>query len=500
MSDETSIFGGSSSFGLLQERAANFQQAANDARSLIRTNLIIVGLFLPVISSLFSDELPLEEVFNSPYTQVGLLVWGISTFILTITYYWARRIATNQFDPIQKGVLGEIPENDQIYHIQDKITDTTRWLEYLTRSIFGCMLMSLSATTLLALGVLLPYVSIIPQVEVLHLVIGLNIAVIGLGIILYFSPYILEHIRGYRPREKGWKHLTRPRHDLFKKLYVAVGEGRFQLSDLPLKERTPMRSGTLRSTGSDESHVLLHDVNGTKISQYLLDQLVEEGYFEKEGDEEAVVVRDPYSRETMRINNAKQEIKSALDRFGRELEHNDPARECAASELGVRPEELLATLRTGNKLERVNQYNRVVERLQEEDFDISADRFKFVSDEVAYVPTDAAKNVYERLERIETRRLQERKEAEREEERRKSLNTYQYLVIEPVDEEGNLAVATNGLRAPNGEVERFNISEAQVSDEELDKLKELEKDEPIRLRIETHSQIHEDYIASVGGS
>ncbi|MFA9418463.1 hypothetical protein [Natrinema sp. HArc-T2] len=462
-------------------------------------NMIIIGLFLPVIGTLFSDELSLEKVFNNPYTQVGLLVWWLSTTFLVITYLRARNAASDQLDPIEKRILGEIPADEQLYHIQDKVSDYAESLDNINRFITWCMWLSLIATTLLALGVLLPYVSVIPQIGVFLIILGIVGAGVILGILFLITGRVRRWLERYRSDEKGWEELTKPRQELFKKLYVAVGEENFQLSELPLKHGKPIQSGTLGSSELDESHVLLQDVNDTKISKYLLERLVEEQYFEKKGDLDEVVLKDPYTYDEVRIDEADQTIKTVLDRFGRELEHKVSARECAASELEVRPEKLFDELRSGSKIERIERYNRVVERLQEEIFDVSIRKFEFVSDEVTYVPTDLAKNVYETIHRMEESRIHEREQAEQEEKIRKEENTYLFLVIEPVDEMGNIAVATNGLRAPKGEEQRFNISEAKVSEEEREQLKNLEVDDQVRLRIETHPKTHEDYIASVGG-
>lgn len=488
-----------STFDFLQERASSFQQAANDARSLVRTNLIIVGLFLPVIAALFSGGPSLNKVFNNPYTQVGLFVWVSSTIFLVRTYGRARNAASDQLNPIEKGILGEIPADEQVYHFRDKVSDSAGSLESINRDIKRCMWLSLIATSLLALGVLLPYVSVIPEIGVLLVLLGLLMVTAVIRFLSSSAGYIWGWIERYRSEKKGWDNLTKPRQDLFKKLYVAVGEGSFQLSELPVKHRNPFRSGTLGSSELDESHVLLRDVNGTRISEYLLEQLVEERYFEKEGEQDGLVVRDPYRYDEVRIDESNQAIKTVLDRFVMELEYNNQARESAASELGVRPEDLFDELRSGSKLERIKRYNRVAEQLQQKDFDISARQFEFVSEEGTYVPTDLAERVYETLDRIEQSRMHDREQAKRQEEIRKAENTYLFLIIEPVDEKGYIEVATNGLRAPKGDVQRFNIDEAKISEEERERLKDLEADDEIRLRIETHPQTLDDYIASVGG-
>ncbi|WP_415381479.1 hypothetical protein [Halosimplex sp. TS25] len=498
MPDSGSIAENISSDEFLQQRASNFQQAANDARSLIRTNLIIVGLFLPVIASLFSGEPSLEKVFNNPYTQVGLLIWGTSTAFLTYTYHRARNAATDQFDPIERGFLGKFPEGEQKHQNRDKISEYTGSIQSVNIYTTGCMMLSLVATSLLALGVLLPYVSFIPQMGVFRIIGVVLGSVIILYVLFRITRYILNLVEQHLSENKGWDDLTEPRQDLFKKLYVAVGDDSFQKSELPMKDRNEIRSIQIGSTGSDEPHVLLEDLNEDGISGYLLEQLVEDQYFEKKGESDELAVRRPYGADVP-VDEADQEIKAAIDKLAIQLEHNEPAREHAASEIGVRPEELFHELRSGSNLRRVERYNRVVEDLEEEDFDISSTQFEYGSDEVTYVPTDSAHDIYDKLKKIEQSRERKRKLAEREEEIRKSENTYLFLVIDPVDENGNIGVATNGLRAPKGDLQIFNLVEAQISDEERQTLENLEADDEIRLRIETHPQTMEKYIASVGG-
>jgi len=89
--------------------------------------------------------------------------------------------------------------------------------------------------------------------------------------------------------------------------------------------------------------------------------------------------------------------------------------------------------------------------------------------------------------------------AERQEEIRKSENADLILVIEPAGENGFIEVATNGLQAPKGDVQRFNINDADISEEERDRLKDLEVDNEVRLRTDTYPETSDDYIASVEG-
>ncbi|WP_306057424.1 hypothetical protein [Natronococcus wangiae] len=485
-------------FSFLRERANQFQSIAGDAKSWLRTNFLIIGFFLPIIGSLFSGQLSPEKVFNNAYTQVGLIVWVLSTLLFSFIYHRARVVAKTHFDPVEAEMLGEIPENERRYRIQDTIDEYSSSVGSLNLFISGCTLLTLIATTLFALGVLLPYVSVIPQFNTL-VIVG---AVLGTAVLTACG----YKIRGYLPNVSqllfrnttGWNDLTKPRQDLMKKIYVAVGTDPFQLSDLPLKHETPMYSGTLSSSSIDESHILLRDVSDNNVSEYLLEQMVDEGYFEKAGNTDATTIKPPHTYEEFTIDEIEDEVETAIDRLGRELDSNADGREVAAEELSLRPDEVLEELRVGDELDRIKRYNRVVERLREEDFDLASRPFEFTSDEVTYVPTELAEQAYEKIEMEERTREYDREVAERQEQARRAENTIRYRVVEPADEFGEIQIVTHDISVPESYHEWLSLPEADITPEEREQLQELEAGDEIQLRTETHPRSGEDHIVSVG--
>lgn len=486
-------------FEFIQERAGQFQSVAEDARSLLRTNFLIIGFFLPIIASLFTNELSPERVFNNAYTQVGLVIWLVSTLFISYTYHRARVAAKSQFDPVEAATLGDIPEDERRYRIQDTIDEYSSTVKNLDGLISGCTGLTVLATTLFALGVLLPYVSVIPQFDTLAIV-G---AVLGIGIIVG----IIYRLRDYIPSidslrsrsENGWNDLNRPRQDLLKKIYVAVGRDPFQLSDLPLKHNRPMHSGTLSSSSIDDSHVLIQGVFDEKVSEYLLEQMVDEGYFEKTGDNDETTLRPPHSHEEFTINEIEDEVETAIDRLGRELDSHTNTRKTAANELSLRPDGALEELRSGDTLEKIQRYNRVVERLREEDFDISARPFEFTSKKVTYIPTDLAQQAYEKIELEERTREHKREMRKEQEQARRAENTHRCEVIEPPNEYGEFQVYVNDVFQQDSGHERLRIDEAKVSQSEREMLEEVDKGDKIQLRLERNARGSGKYIASVGG-
>ncbi|WP_139326605.1 hypothetical protein [Natrinema saccharevitans] len=486
-------------FDFVQERADQFQSVADDARSLLRTNFLIIGFFLPIIGSLFSGQLSPEKVFNNAYTQVGLVVWVLSTLLLSSIYHRARVVAKAHFDPVEAEILGDIPEDKRRYRIHDTIEKYSSSIDNLNLFISGSTLLTLIVTTLFALGMLLPYLAIIPQFDAL-IVVGAVLSVAALITISYrLRGYLSSISRLFAHNKSNWNDLTKPRQDLLKKIYVAVGTDPFELSDLPLKHNRSTRSGTLSSTTIDESHLLLQDVFDNKISEYLLEQMVEEGYFEKTGDTNAPTIRPPHTYKEFKINEIKDELGTAIDRLGRELDSNVEARSTAADELSSRPNEVLNELRTGDELEQIKRYNRVINRLQNEGFELASRPFEFTSEEVTYIPTELAEQAYEKIEMEQRTREYDRKRAEKREQARRAENTYESEVIEPPNEYGEMQVLIYDMFSQSHEHKYLNIDEADVSEAERERLRELESGEKIKLRIEHHPRDSGEYIASIGG-
>lgn len=485
-------------FEFIKERANHFKSAADDARSLLRTNFLIIGFFLPIVGSFFTNEMSPERVFNNAYTQVGLVVWLISTILISYTYHRARVVIKSHFSPVESALLGDIPEDERRYRIQDVINEHSGTTGNLNTLITVCTVLTLFATTLFALGVLLSYVSVIPQASAL-IIVGITISLAGALLITYRYRKKIPSIRGYSSRNKnGWSELTRPRQDLLKKIYVEIGREPFQLSDLPLQSEGPMRSGTITSSSTDESNILLRDISDGKVSEYLLEQMVDEGYFKKTGDSDETTLRSPYSFEDFTINEIEDELEAAFDRLARELEHHTEAREEAADELSLRPDQLLDEFRGGDALERIKRYNRIVERLDNQDLDITARPFEF-TDEITYIPTELAEDAYDSIEMEKRTREYDRQRAEEREQARRAENTYRCDVIEPPDEYGELQVYVNDVLGNNSRHERFRIAEAQISDSEREQLEDLEDGDEVQLRIERNVRGDGTYIASVGG-
>lgn len=484
-------------FEFIQERASQFKSAAEDARSLLRTNFLILGFFLPIIASFFTNQLDPERVFNNAYTQIGLTVWLVSTVLVSYTYHRARVVAKSQFDPVEAAMLGEIPEDERRYRIQDKINDYSSTAGILDALITACTVLTLFATTLFALGVLLPYVSIIPQVGALRVIVAV-ILIAGLLLVAYRYRAKLPRIRNLLSRDKdGWNDLTRPRKNLLKKIYVEVGREPFELSDLPLQTEEPIQSGTIPTSTPDDSDILLRDVSDEKVSKYLLEQMVDQGYFKKQGDTDKTTLNSPYTFEEFTITEIGDELEAAIDRLAKKLEQNDEARRVAANELSLRPNEVLEALRTGNELERVKRHNRIIERLNDEDIDMTLRPFEF-TDGVTYVPTELAEDAYDKIELEKRTREYDRQMAEKREQARRAENTHRCEVIDPPKEHGELQVLVYDTFGEDRH-EWLHINEAQVPAEEREQLREVEKGDEIQLRIERNVGGSGQYIASIGG-
>lgn len=485
---------------IVHERANQFKSIAKDSRNILRTNFLIIGFFLPVLGSIFTNNLPPERIFNNAYTQFGLIIWLISTILASYIYHKSRVVVRSLVDPAEAMVLGDIQEEEQRYRSRDKLEMHSSTIEWLDKSISVCTTLILIATTLFALGVLLPYVSIIPVVD-LQLIVWTIFTILLMFLILYGLKDEIRSIKNSIFKEqKEWSDLNQPRKDFLKKIYISVGRESFQLWQLPLKHDRSFISGTLKSHTFNDDPILLRDISDDKISKYLLEQIVEEGYFKKEGNKEETVIKLPNEYGEYSVNEADNEIKTAIDRLGREIDSHRNALKFAADELSLRPNNVLNKLHEGDNIEKVQRYNRIIDRLQDEDFEISSRKFEFTSRDVRYVPTPLAQNAYDKIE-LEKERLEHEKEKREEQDRvRKSLNTHTYEILSPVNGQGMIEVFAQDISIQEGIPKNFNIHEARISEEKKEMLRDLDEGDKIQLRTEHYGPDGIEYIASVGNS
>lgn len=470
----------------LENRSSQLDVAAQNALSLLKTNLVILGLFLPIVSTLLGSGFDPEKVFNSTFTQIGLIVWLLSVAALLIIYHYARSSSTANRNPQQEKLSGEISQEEFAYRLQTTVNEYANWPSQLNSAISVSAVLSLIATGLFALGVLSPYVS--PRPSTLAIIIGG--VVVLLAIVYYLIKRIIKYgskIRNLIPgnRTKEWNELTEARKDVVRTIYDRVGTNSFRPRDFPTSSFEQM-SGTLLNS------------ENAKFSKYLLERLVEDGYYNKSGDATDGAVRTPRGRQ-ISLDELEKNVENAIDRLGSRLGRHDEAKTIASRELGTPPNRILSEIRQGSTLDRVERYNRVVARLKDDDAAGTLDEYEFLENQAEYIPTELAEVAYKKIEeerRLERlRREHEEERAEREDAIRREENTYNFLVIESADKHGNIEVATHdGSLLGDDLFFTLNAYDVGATEEDIQDLLGLEVDDELRLRIDSDVRTGENYI------
>ncbi|WP_153554673.1 hypothetical protein [Halomicrobium sp. LC1Hm] len=459
----------------LRSQSNELEKVANQSLSIIKANLVILGLFLPVVSSLFGNDANISQIFNSIYTQIGLGVWLVSTVTLITVYHLARSDSVTQLSPVNDLITGDLPANEFEYDSQSTISSHSDRLQIEHGFVTISLLLSLVSIGLFSLGVILPYVDVEPATGILKIV-----APIGASLIISYSAVWL--IRSGKVRfesEKQYHDLSKPRQEVLEYIYDEVGDDDFHLTDV-VKDR---KSGVL---GGDRG-----------VSEFLLKELVSDGFFASEVADDEIRLNMFYG-ENKPISEAGDEVQRRLDHLGQLLEQNDEAKSAAADEIRVKPEEVLDKLSNGTRLDVIQRYNRIAKRMEEEGLDLSGLlKFDLVREDLRLYPTEKARSAFEAIERKRNYREHEREKQQRLDEIQKDANTHTYMVTGPADEEDTLQVAPHDPSVHHDEHSWLYLPNSDLSDEEIEQLRDLELHDTVQLRIERNAQTDEEYIADL---
>lgn len=469
----------------LDKRANQLNSLSTNILSLFKINLVILGLFLPIVSNLLGGEFDPGKIFNNIYTQTGLVFWIFSVLGLLVAHHYTRQANAKQYRPMEQNISGKIPDAEFFFQARKMIQNQQHLPNRINWLTSGCALLSIIAIGFFALGVLSPYVTAQPKTY------AIVILIIGSLLFLFLSVFrwVIKHgqsISEFLGRGKSWNELGQQRQKLLKAIYNNFGKESFTLSDLQDEART------IRI--NDENGEFHTPITDGQVSEYLLERLAEDGYFEKDASGNKKV-RTPAGYDINPIEDSSH-LDESIDLLATKLESNENARSIAGREIGVRPDEVLSQLSEGSPIDKIENYNRIYQRLDEAELELENLRaFEFLNSETVYQPTELVDKAFDKIERERDMKRLEREQAERREELRRDENTLRYLVQDPVNEYGDLTLVTHDISVMEDTHHSLTIPNAEVSDEVRDALEELESGDEVVLRVEWNPQIDEYYIA-----
>lgn len=265
-----------------------FEAISDSAVGLFRINLIIVGLFLPLVSGLLdptTTNFSPDDIFNNPFTQVGLFVWGLSMIATMATQYYARMYSISQYTPFQE-FLKDRNSGELRQGIADSIEYYGFRVGYASKALSGCFILSFLAVGFLAVGFVDPFVDFRPTntfllvagLVVTSLAVGIGFVGIlrvgitpqaflaGLDLIAPISTTVLYRKLGLTLYRTAWDQLTQVRRSLLQTIAEEIGQKEFTRSDL----EQAIQVATLTAPVPAET-----------VSIALLERLVEDNYLVK---------------------------------------------------------------------------------------------------------------------------------------------------------------------------------------------------------------------------
>lgn len=281
-----------------------FEAISDSAVGLFRINLVIVGLFLPIISGLLdpaNTNFSPSDVFNNPITQVGLFVWTLSMIATMATQYYARRYSISQYTPFQ-----EFLKDPDSGELQPGIADSIEYygfrVRYASKALSGCFILSFIAVGLLAVGFIDPFVDFRPTktflvvagLIVTSLAVGVGFIGIlrvgvspqaflaGLDLVAPIFNTLSYQVLGQTIYRTTWDQLTQVRRSLLQTIAEEIGQKEFTRSDL----EQAIRVATLTAPIPAET-----------VSTALLERLVEDNYLVKVSGPDMPLVVDTQAGE-----------------------------------------------------------------------------------------------------------------------------------------------------------------------------------------------------------
>lgn len=260
----------SDTYTIVENLADQFETISEITVALFRINLLIIGLFVPVIATFMQDSQKISLIFNNGLTQVGFAVWLISMVATVSLHFYSRSNINNLFYPFANYISEDYSREELIFELSDSIEHQSKKSTNLNFVLTGCIIFSLSAVCFLALGTVQPFVDITPTSSLILLFTVLAVAVtflLTVGVVKSgpsFGSLMtgLKAIHGETLVRTSFEDLTEKRKELVKAIADHMGKEEFARSQL-------------NSAFSEETD----DDTAIQTTTHLLNKLVEEdGY------------------------------------------------------------------------------------------------------------------------------------------------------------------------------------------------------------------------------
>lgn len=98
-SDEIIPKVGEATLRVLEQQTERFESMADNAMSTFRINLLIMGIFIPVVALISRSGADIEPILLDRLTQFGILLWIISSGTSMWSYFFCRQMALAQTKP-----------------------------------------------------------------------------------------------------------------------------------------------------------------------------------------------------------------------------------------------------------------------------------------------------------------------------------------------------------------------------------------------------------------
>lgn len=313
-----------------------FEAISDSAVGLFRINLVIVGLFLPLISGLLNPtptEIAPSDIFNNPITQIGLFVWTLSMIATMATHHYTRKYSISQYTPFQE-YLKDPDSGELQVGIADSIEYYGFQVGHASKALSVCFILSFVAVGLLAVGFIEPFVDFEPTrtflyaiilffmslfvvtglVGILRVGVSRHALLAGLDRILPSINIISYRIVGPTLYHTKWDQLTQVRRSLLRTIVEEIGEKEFTSTEL----KKAIEVATLTTP-----------VPAQYVSTTLLDRLVDDNYLMKIPGPKVPLIVDTKAAENEKqvavfgSDDIQELMEQVIEREGLHLSYSD---------------------------------------------------------------------------------------------------------------------------------------------------------------------------------
>jgi len=177
----------------LEHQSERFESIAADSMSIFRINLLIMGIFVPAIALIARNGADVTKVLDYNLTRAGIVIWVISCGTCMWTYFFSRQFSVAQTQPYVDYLNGNNPLEFR-RDVSSQLTEARSSSENITRYVIFALVTTVSATLLLAAGIIQFYINISTG-GILYLILILSFIGMVLADALEASLRLPDYIR-----------------------------------------------------------------------------------------------------------------------------------------------------------------------------------------------------------------------------------------------------------------------------------------------------------------